>query len=65
MARATLAAFMLTFAIAAATPLFGWGADEPPGTAQLTVLIAGFALMWGLSSALLSKAAHDQERGLT
>jgi len=62
MARATLAAFALTFAIAAATPLFGWGADEPPGTARLTVLIGGFAALWGLSSALLDKAARDRAR---
>ena len=59
MARATLAAFALTALIAAATPVFGWGADEPPGTSGLTVLIAGFAALWGLSSALFAKAAHD------
>ena len=59
MARAALAAFALTALIAAVTPVFGWGADEPPGTSGLTVLIAGFAALWGLSSALFAKAAHD------
>jgi hypothetical protein len=63
MARATLAASALTAAIAAAAPVFGWGADEPPGTAGLTMLISGFALMWGLSSALFAKAARDASRG--
>ena len=59
MARAMLAAFVLTAAIAAAAPAFGWGAGEPPGTVGLTILIGGFALMWGLSSALFAKAARD------
>ena len=62
MARAMLAAFALTGAIAAAAPVFGWGADEPPGTVGLTLLITGFALMWGLSSALFAKAARDAAR---
>ncbi|HEY6817257.1 MAG TPA: hypothetical protein VI168_17095 [Croceibacterium sp.] len=62
MARATLAAFALTVMIAAAIPTFGWGADEPPGTPGLTMLIAGFALLWGLSSALFTKAADDASR---
>jgi hypothetical protein len=61
-ARATLVAFLLTAAIGAAAPVFGWGADEPPGTAGLTVLIGGFALLWGLSSALFAKAARDAAR---
>ena len=62
MARATLAAFVLTAAIAAAVPVFGWGADEPPGTPALTMLIAGFAALWGLSSALFDRAARDAGR---
>jgi hypothetical protein len=60
MARAMLAAFALTAAIAAAAPVVGWGADEPPGATGLAMLIGGFALMWGLSSALFAKAARDQ-----
>jgi hypothetical protein len=59
MARTMLLAFALTAAIAAAAPLFGSGADEPPGTVGLTILISGFAAMWGLSSALFAKAARD------
>lgn len=59
MARAMLAAFALNAAIAVAVPVFGWGADEPPGTAGLTMLVAGFAAMWGLSAALFAKAARD------
>lgn len=62
MARATLVAFGLTALLAVATPILGWGADEPPGTARLTILIGGFAAMWGLSSALFTKAAHDAAR---
>jgi hypothetical protein len=61
MARAMLVAFALNAAIAAAAPVFGWGADEPPGTIGLTMLIAGFAVMWGLSSALFAKAARDAQ----
>lgn len=60
MARTMLAAFVLTAAIAAAAPVFGWGADEPPGTAGLMMLIGGFAAMWGLSAALFAKAARDR-----
>lgn len=62
MARATLLACALTAAIAAAAPVFGWGADEPPGTVGLTMLIGGFALLWGLSAALFAKAARDAVR---
>ena len=62
MARAMLAAFVLNAAIAVAVPVFGWGADEPPGTAGLTMLVSGFALMWGVSAALLAKSAHDTAR---
>ena len=62
MARAMLAAFVLNAAIAVAVPVFGWGADEPPGTAGLTMLVSGFALMWGLSAALFAKSAHDTAR---
>ncbi len=60
MARAMLAAFVLTAAIAVAAPVFGWGADEPPGTAGLITLIGGFAAMWGLSAALFAKAARGE-----
>lgn len=60
MARATLAAAALTAAIGVAVPALGWGAGEPPGTAGLTMLIGGFALLWGLSAALFAKAARDQ-----
>ena len=63
MARAMLLAFALTTAIAAAAPVFGWGAEEPPGTTGLTMLIGGFALAWGLSAALFAKAARDEARG--
>lgn len=59
MARAMLVAFALNAAIAVAAPVFGWGADEPPGTIGLVMLIAVFAAMWGLSSALFAKAARD------
>jgi hypothetical protein len=59
MARAMLVAFVLNAAIAVAVPVFGWGADEPPGTAGLTTLVGGFAAMWGLSAALFAKAARD------
>jgi hypothetical protein len=58
MARAMLAAFILTAAIAAAAPALGWGADEPRGTAGLMMLIGGFAAMWGLSAAFFAKAAR-------
>jgi len=58
MARAMLAAFVVTAAIAVAAPVFGWGADEPPGTAGLMMLIGGFAAMWGISAALFAKAAR-------
>ena len=60
MARAMLVAFALNAAIAAAAPIFGWGADEPPGTIRLTMLIGVFAAMWGLSSALFARAARDR-----
>ena len=60
MARAMLAAFALTGAIALAAPVFGWGSDEPPGTAGLMMLIGGFAAMWGLSAALFAKAARSR-----
>ena len=63
MAQAMLLAFALTAAIAAAAPVFGWGAQEPPGTTGLTMLIGGFALVWGLSAALFAKAARDEARG--
>ena len=59
MARAMLIAFVLNAAIALAVPILGWGADEPPGTIRLMVLIGVFAAMWGLSSALFAKAARD------
>lgn len=59
MALAMLAASALTAAIAVAVPVLGWGADEPPGTTGLTVLVGGFALMWALSAALFAKAASD------
>lgn len=62
MARAMLAAFVLNAAIAVAVPVLGWGADEPPGTVGLTMLVGGFAAMWGLSAALLAKAARDAAR---
>lgn len=62
MARAMLLAFVLTAAIAVAALVFGWGADEPPGTVRLAMLISGFAFMWGLSAALFAKAARDDAR---
>ena len=60
MARAMGIAFVLNGAVAVLAPVFGWGADEPPGTAGLTMLIGGFAMMWGISAALFAKAARDQ-----
>lgn len=60
MARAMGIAFILNAAIAALTPVYGWGADEPPGTLGLTMLISGFAAMWGLSAVLFARAARDQ-----
>jgi hypothetical protein len=57
-ARAMLAACVLTSSIAVAAPVFGWGADEPQGTAGLVMLIGGFAAMWGTSAALFAKAAR-------
>lgn len=62
MARAMLLACGLTAAIAAAAPVFGWGADEPPGTVGLVMLIGGFAATWGLSAALFAKAARNAAR---
>jgi hypothetical protein len=62
MARAMLAAFVLNVAVAAAVPIFAWGAGERPGAIGLMMLIGGFALMWGLSSALFAKAARDAAR---
>jgi hypothetical protein len=59
MARAMLAACALTAAVAAAVPVFAWGADERPGAIGLMMLIGGFALIWGLSSALFAKAERD------
>lgn len=64
MSRAMLAACALTTAVAAAVPVFAWGGDDHPGAVGLMVLIGGFALMWGLSSALFAKAAHDVARTL-
>jgi len=58
MARTMLAACVLTAGIAAAAPVFGWGADEPPGTTGLVTLIGTFAAMWGLSAALFTEAAR-------
>ena len=58
MARAMLAACVLTAGIAVAAPVLGWGADEPPGTAGLMALIGAFAAMWGTSAALFAKAAR-------
>jgi hypothetical protein len=63
MARAMLAACGLTAAVMAAVPVFAWGADERPGAIGLMMLIGGFALMWGLSSALFAKAARDGAHG--
>lgn len=63
MARAMSVAFALNAAIAVAVPVFDWGADEPPGTMGLTMLVGGFALMWGLSAALFAKAARDAGQG--
>jgi hypothetical protein len=60
MARAMTIAFVLNAAIALLAPVYGWGADEPPGTAGLTMLIGGFAAMWALSAALFAKAARDR-----
>ena len=62
MARAMLFAFVLNAAIAVAVPVLGWGADEPLGTAGLTMLVGGFAVTWGLSAALFAKAARDAGR---
>jgi len=59
MSRAMLVACALNVAVAAAVPAFAWGADERPGAIGLMILIGGFALMWGLSSALFAKAARD------
>jgi hypothetical protein len=59
MARAMLLACALTAAIAVAALVLGLGAGDPPGAVGLAVLIGGFAAMWGLSSALFAKAAHD------
>ena len=58
MARAMLAACVLTAGTAAAAPVFGWGTADPPGTAGLVMLIGGFAAMWGVSAALFAKAAR-------
>ena len=58
MARAMLAACVLTSGTALVAPVFRWGADEPPGTAGLMMLIGGFAVMWGASAALFAKAAR-------
>jgi hypothetical protein len=60
MARAMTVAFVLNAAVAVLAPVYGWGADEPPGTIGLTMLIGGFATMWGLSAALFAKAARDR-----
>jgi hypothetical protein len=60
MARAMAIACLLTAAIAALVPVYGWGADEHPGMPGLVALIAVFATMWGLSSALFAKAARDR-----
>jgi len=60
MARAMTIAFVLNAALAVLTPVYGWGADEPPGTLGLTMLIGGFATLWGLSAALFAKAARDR-----
>ena len=60
MARAMTTAFVLNAGIAAAVPIVNWGAGDPPGTIGLTVLIGGFAAMWGLSAALFAKAARDR-----
>jgi hypothetical protein len=62
MALAMLVAFALTAAIAVAALALGWGAGDPPGAVGLAMLIGGFALMWGLSSALFAKAARDGTR---
>ncbi len=60
MARAMTVAFGLNAGIAVAAPIYGWGADEPPGMIRLTMLIGTFAMMWGLSAALFAKAARDE-----
>ena len=60
MARAMTTAFVLNAGIAAAVPIVNWGAGDPPGTIGLTVLIGGFAAMWGLSAVLFAKAARDR-----
>jgi hypothetical protein len=59
MARAMLAACVLTAAIAVAVPIVNWGAGDPPGTVGLIMLIGGFAAMWGISAALFAKAARS------
>lgn len=59
MARAMTIAFVLNAGVAVLTPVYSWGAEEPPGTLGLTMLISGFATMWGLSAALLVKAARE------
>ncbi len=60
MARAMTIAFVLNAAIAAAVPIYGWGADEHPAMPGLVALIAVFSMMWGLSAALFAKAARDR-----
>jgi len=59
MARAMLVAFALNAAIAVAALVLGWGAGDPPGAVGLAMLIGGFAVMWGLSSALFARAARE------
>ena len=60
MARAMTIAFILNAGVAALVVLNGWGGEDPPGTAGLTMLVSGFAIMWGLSGALFAKAARDR-----
>ena len=60
MARAMWAAAIAQGAITALVPIRNWGTEDPPGTIGLMFLIGIFAVLWSLSAALFTKAAHDQ-----
>ena len=60
MARAMAAAGVAQGLAAAVVAVRGLGADEPPGTAGLLMLIGGFAIGWLLSALLYWAAARSR-----
>ena len=62
MARAMFVAAAANGLICVIVAVNGLGATEPPGFPEVPILIAGFAVMWGLSALLFRQAASAGNR---